>query len=437
MTDARVQVLTAGGLANAALIVEAADKAGMPLESVAALIQKESGGWNVYGHDAGGTFSTRDGPVTIGGVVYLRGSNIEVTPSNFAEFLRRVRAGEKSNGVGPAQITYRGYFTDPRYRDYPYADPAANIRFGATLLADTLNGDFSDAAVRRAGAIYNGGASNPNWAYGDDLVAKTRLWRDRLASIPADPQPQKPETPSMDYIFHTDRDSPNYNPGVVKLPAKRCVLHWWGTPSGQDPWGVVAWLCNPAAQVSAHAVVWPGNVVCLVPYDGRSWANGNDEANNTSITLECDPNRITATIPTIVAYLADLVRQDVLHPDFVLSGHKDWHNTACPGDYYPRLASIRDAVRAALAGTPTPTPTPKPAPTPTNTEAPMTDDILREISAKLTAIYDTLTPGREGVKEAGATYLAITQPAAPLDLAAVTEAVARGVAAALTNTQGA
>ena len=311
----------AGGLANAALIVEAADKAGMPLEIVAALIQKESGGRNVYGHDAGGTFSTRDGPVTIGGVVYLRGSNIEVTPSNFAEFLRRVRAGEKSNGVGPAQITYRGYFTDPRYRDYPYADPAANIRFGATLLADTLNGDFSDAAVRRAGAIYNGGASNPNWAYGDDLVAKTRLWRDRLASIPADPQPQKPETPSMDYIFHTDRDSPNYNPGVVKLPAKRCVLHWWGTPSGQDPWGVVAWLCNPAAQVSAHAVVWPGNVVCLVPYDGRSWANGNDEANNTAITLECDPNDIPGTIPTIVAYLADLVRQDVLHPDFVLSGH--------------------------------------------------------------------------------------------------------------------
>ena len=66
----------------------------------------------------------------------------------------------------------------------------------------------------------------------------------------------------------------------------------------------------------------------------------------------------------------------------------------------------------------------------------MTDDILREISAKLTAIYDTLTPGREGAKEAGATYLAITQPAAPLDLAAVTEAVARGVAAAHTTTTG-
>lgn len=253
MTDSQVSVLAAGGLANAGLIVEAADRTGIPLAIAAAMVEKESGGRNVYGHDTGGVFS-------------VPGRDIEVTPSNFAEFLRRVRAGEKSNGVGPAQITYRGYFIDPRYRDYPYADPAANIRFGATLLADTLNGDFSDAAVRRAGAIYNGGASNPNWAYGDDLVAKTRLWRDRLASIPASPQPQKPETPSMDYIFHTDRDSPNYNPGVVKLPAKRCVLHWWGNPSGQNPWGIVDWLCNPASQVSAHAVVWRGHVVCLVPY---------------------------------------------------------------------------------------------------------------------------------------------------------------------------
>ena len=87
------------------------------------------------------------------------------------------------------------------------------------------------------------------------------------------------------------------------------------------------------------------------------------------------------------------------------------------------------------------TTTPIPALKPTEaTMASDTDRIvaaLTDISGKLTAIYDTLTPGREGVKEAGATWLAITQPAAPLDLAAVTEAVARGVAAALTNTQGA
>ena len=204
------------------------------------------------------------------------------------------------------------------------------------------------------------------------------------------------------YAFHTAHDSPNCNPGVVKLPAQRCVLHWWGAPSGQDPWGIVAWLCNPAAQVSAHAVIWPSNVACLVPYSGRSWANGNDTANNTAITLECDPNRVDATIPTIVAYLADLVRQGVLHPQFTLTGHRDWYKTECPG-----------------------------------AEDPMTDALLAQISVKLTQIYDLLSPGVEGVKEAGGAYLAIAAQPEPVDMAAITEAVARGVAAALTNTQGA
>ena len=86
------------------------------------------------------------------------------------------------------------------------------------------------------------------------------------------------------------------------------------------------------------------------------------------------------------------------------------------------------------------TTTPIPALKPTEaTMASDTDRIvaaLTDISGKLTAIYDTLTPGREGVKEAGATYLAIAHPAAPLDLAAITEAVARGVAAAHTTTTG-
>ena len=234
------------------------------------------------------------------------------------------------------------------------------------------------------------------------------------------------------YAFHTAHDSPNYNPGVVKLPAQRCVLHWWGAPSGQDPWGIVSWLCNPAAQVSAHAVIWPSNVACLVPYDGRSWANGNDEANNTAITLECDPNRVDATIPTIVAYLADLVRQGVLHPQFTLTGHRDWYKTECPGAYYSRLDEIRAAVRATLGPVPAvATPTPTQTLTP---EAPMTDALLAQISVKLTQIYDLLSPGVEGVKEAGGAYLAIAAQPEPVDMAAITEAVARGVAAALTNT---
>ena len=104
------EILTAGGLVNADLIVQAASATGVPLAIAAAMIQKETGGKNIYGHDAGGVYSTLTGPVVVGGIVYEKGADIPVTWLNFVEFLRLVTAGAKSNGVGPAQITYSGYF---------------------------------------------------------------------------------------------------------------------------------------------------------------------------------------------------------------------------------------------------------------------------------------------------------------------------------------
>ena len=156
------EILAAGGLVNADLIVQAASATGVPLAIAAALIQKETGGQNIYGHDGSvetgtGVFSTKYGPVVIGGTTYAQGSNIPVTQGNFAEFLRRVTAGEKSNGVGPAQITYAGYFKQAP--DYPFWDALANIRFGLTILADYLDDDFSDSSISSAGARYNGGTS--------------------------------------------------------------------------------------------------------------------------------------------------------------------------------------------------------------------------------------------------------------------------------------
>ena len=180
------EILTAGGLVNADLIVQAATATGVPLAIAAAMIQKESGGKNVYGHDGSaetgpGVFSTKYGPVFIGGTTYAQGSDIPVTQGNFAEFLRRMTAGAKSNGVGPAQITYAGYFKQAP--DYPFWDALANIRFGLTILADYLDDDFSDSSISSAGAHYNGG-TNPGakaLAYGADLITKTTAWRAKLA----------------------------------------------------------------------------------------------------------------------------------------------------------------------------------------------------------------------------------------------------------------
>ena len=166
-------ILTAGGLTNAPAITAAADTAGIPLEIAAALIEKESGGRNIYGHDAGGIFSTP-------------GRDIEVTRDNFVEFLRRVLAGERSNGVGPAQVTWAGYFRqDP---SYPWWDPYFNILYGLKILAGYLRADHSDASVNQAGQRYNSGSPTGAPAYGADLVAKANRWHTRLATATDSPK---------------------------------------------------------------------------------------------------------------------------------------------------------------------------------------------------------------------------------------------------------
>ena len=365
------EILAAGGLTNADLIVQAATATGIPLAILAAMVQKESGGQNIYG---------RDGKDTASPGVYANDYPLQVTKENFTEFRAAVLAGQKSNGVGPSQITYPGYWK--QYPDYPFWDVLANLKFGATLLMDLLDGDTSDASISSAGAHYNGGTS-PNEkavAYGADLLTKTITWRARLVNTAEEATP-------VSYNFIAQYDSPNHGGfgTQIALPAKRAVLHWWGNPSGQNPQGIIAWLCNPVSEVSAHAVVWKGNVACLVNYDEPSWANGNAAANTSAITLECDPNDIDGTIPTVVEYLADLVRQDVLAADFDLTGHKDWSNTACPGTYYPRLAEIRQAVARNLAGQTTPT-------------QPDEEEVVSDSADKL---WEALKPGIGGQQNAG------------------------------------
>lgn len=166
------EILAAGGLTNADLIVQAASATGLPLPILAAMVQKESGGQNIYG---------RDGKDTASPGVYANDYPLQVTKENFTEFRAAVLAGQKSNGVGPSQITYPGYWK--QYPDYPFWDVLANLKFGATLLMDLLDGDTSDASISSAGAHYNGG-TNPGEkavAYGADLLAKTITWRARLA----------------------------------------------------------------------------------------------------------------------------------------------------------------------------------------------------------------------------------------------------------------
>lgn len=166
MNDA-VSVLSGGGFDNADSLVRAATDSGLPLGIAAALVAKESMGANVYGHDAGGA---------------MQGAG-EVTRNNYySGFLPVIQAGGTSNGVGPCQITYPGYFTsDP---DYAWWDPYSNMLFGFNLLRGYLNGVYTDSALVAAGSTYNSGSATGSAStYGRTFADLAETWTDRLSSV--------------------------------------------------------------------------------------------------------------------------------------------------------------------------------------------------------------------------------------------------------------
>lgn len=164
------QVLESGGLVNSTIIVKAASAAGLDLAIAAAVIQKESNGRNVFGHDAGGAYHG-------GG---------EVTEAKYKDFIKQVRGGKTSNGVGPAQITWPSFFTEMENQGLKPWVPYDNMLYGFRLMVDYLGGKTTDAAIRSAGKRYNGNAS-----YGDDLLVKVREWRQRLAGRNVSTAPTK------------------------------------------------------------------------------------------------------------------------------------------------------------------------------------------------------------------------------------------------------
>ena len=149
-------------LENATDLVKAANAAGLEVAIAAALIEKESNGRNIFGHDLGGA--------------YYGGG--EVTEAKYIDFIAQVRSGKTSNGVGPAQSTWPGFFDDMEEHGLRPWVPYDNMLYGFRLLVSYLGGESTDAAIRAAGKRYNG-----NQSYGDDLVKVVAKWRDRLKAV--------------------------------------------------------------------------------------------------------------------------------------------------------------------------------------------------------------------------------------------------------------
>ena len=180
---------------NFELAKQVAEEYKIPLALLCAVIEKESNGRHIYGHDTDGVYSTRGRTVVVDGLSYGVGANVPVTPRNFAEFERRVLAGEKSNGVGIMQITYAGPVRADGTRDGGYLRVARekgldlskeldNIRMGADIIRGHLQkagGVPSKDAVIYVGTKYNGRST-----YGEDLWVKYNKWVAELDK-PADP----------------------------------------------------------------------------------------------------------------------------------------------------------------------------------------------------------------------------------------------------------
>ena len=152
------------------------------------------------------------------------------------------------------------------------------------------------------------------------------------------------------------KTSPNANMDRKGHSIKHVTVHWWGEPSGQSFDGIVNWLCDPKAQVSAHYVISATRVAQIVHEDHRSWANGNSVANSESITIECDPNDVLGTLPVLAALIADIRSR---HGDLPIYPHQHWTPTECPGEYLPHLDAVDDLARTGKTVINTPT---KPAP---------------------------------------------------------------------------
>lgn len=143
----------------------------------------------------------------------------------------------------------------------------------------------------------------------------------------------------MSYQYITQYNSPNYTPEsqaratwgrprTIEIVAQ----HWWGDPNTNPTFeGVIATLCNPSRQASAHFVATGTGrrVACLVDLNNASWATNS--ANPYSISIEGDPRCRDEDYDVIAELIAELrVAYGVQLP---IKPHREFVATACPGNY--------------------------------------------------------------------------------------------------------
>ena len=164
VSEERIQIAEDFGLMNVNYAAVACRTAGLPFYAACALLEKESHGRNIWGHD---------------NETGVPGQN--VTALNFVQAYYRILNGAPSNGVGPCQITWAGslknghrdggFFQQMLEQNLAPWNPGDNMLFGFKKLAEyKAKGTWASA-----GMSYNG-----SQLYGNDLAEKVAAWHQRL-----------------------------------------------------------------------------------------------------------------------------------------------------------------------------------------------------------------------------------------------------------------
>lgn len=171
MTVTAQQIATAKshGMQNVDLIAQCCNETGARFYIALAMLEKETGTCrNVYGHDVGGALS---------------GFPKTVNRGNYEVFRWLVfDKGQRSNGVGPSQLTFKGFFADMEQKGLKPWDMHDNIAYGVKLIQSYYQqgrdqGKTVNEALRYAGTRYNGAS-----AYGDSYLQVALKWKGRVGS---------------------------------------------------------------------------------------------------------------------------------------------------------------------------------------------------------------------------------------------------------------
>lgn len=195
VTTAQIAAAQAHGLVNVDALASACDRHRVPFYLACTILDKETDGRNIFGHDRGGAFCDP------------HGKDIEVTRARYRKFRALLRAGHTSNGVGPMQITWSGFFPDMESQGLEPWVAGDNIAYGVSILARTW---AATQSVARTAKAYNGGD-----AYAQDAVRLAKTWRQRVGDD--------------DVRQHWSQD----HPGVRHSDAYDCDYQWFGVVNGQ------------------------------------------------------------------------------------------------------------------------------------------------------------------------------------------------------------